>query len=793
MAQPFFFAAVANSGRAFDIVTIPGDAEGTIGTLTLSSPTGAAEGDPVLVPQKNTLMVCDNYISYSTASTTSYGEILGRWRDRTTNEERAQIRIPKAGVMRRMMVYIRSNARTSDTIMRLRVNGADSPMSVTVPAGGTGWFEAVGEAPIAAGDLVNYSSTRGTGSGAIVIQRLVIEFEAEDAATTFFARSNLDTLGVASAGVFYNAIHSYARTIIFNWESSATATDASNRFGATGVFSHARVRVISNTLDVDATLTLMKNGAPTAISLTFPAGGGAAVYTEDVTEVACAPGDNFGWRLTTTGRTAGTLIFGVMEIMFTSDDGTWDLVTQGIDDQDSNGVSSSVNYAAIGGQIVQPSAVEADNQVKFPFEADLSRFRVTAVYNSGVNSVDMNVVVRINGVDTDMNIAIPASAFNTVTPDTDTVDTAGISAGDLLGLTWTAGPNFQPGPRLYGITVTSQAPSYPYALPISNAGAETGDITNWSALNATYPTVPVAYSSFGGTTPHSGSYFFVAGGDVTGVSITWWGQTITLNSALYGDIDAGKLEMSLSAWHTTDGTGEIGYLLIDFLDASNNLIGRVQRTPTTPTTWSQEEVSLRIPEGTRKIRPSVRGVPTFGGASLDIYWDDFAGTISEASVPHAYIYRDTSMATTGWTQTAGTLETVSAFSGGIDNTLRWSSPSGGVGAAYRDFDISAYETAIDGGNVDLYLRYRHKGDGVGDTGRTWIEFYDETDTLLGSRTYSDASAVEGANHGTLKTVDLAVPTSARKVRLGIEGNYVNGFLGNIRCYFGNFMMALTGV
>jgi hypothetical protein len=149
---------------AGDLIAFEGSRAGFTGTVTYSSLYFllAATTDTAI------RYVTAPAQSLSTDSVTRHSWITGIG-DLNATESAVQIKMNLAGSFKNLLVVIESNARTTTTTFRTRINGANGAQSVSVGSGATGIFEdTVNTDTIADEDLVNYSITTGTSGGAIV-------------------------------------------------------------------------------------------------------------------------------------------------------------------------------------------------------------------------------------------------------------------------------------------------------------------------------------------------------------------------------------------------------------------------------------------------------------------------------------------------------------------------------------------------------------------------------------------------------------------------------------------------
>lgn len=328
---------------------------------------------------------------------------------------------------------------------------------------------------------------------------------------------------------------------------------------------------------------------------------------------------------------------------------------------------------------------------------------------------------------------------------------------------------------------------YPYSITIANPGAESGSVSDWTQDVAT--TFTVASGTLDSTEigagigPYAGTYSYYHGS--TSISIVHQDISISgINPTVLADIDAGRCFLNLGVWLITDAGGsDYGSPNVHFYDGSSNWLAGTKHDVLRPiSSWQHQTFNnIPIPENTRTIRLAVRAIRNGGDAKVNVYWDDFTMTVTKrsGSGQHATIASIKPTATTGWTNVTGTCTFTSAvgslaFGGddwGFDPAIRWGNNA--TGHCYYTISLpSGWNTDIDNGLVTLKTRYRHHDDaGAGATGRTYIEFYDSGPTIIGSRSYSEASEQQFTKYisGGWHDVDYSVPANARSVRFGHMG------------------------
>jgi hypothetical protein len=317
-------------------------------------------------------------------------------------------------------------------------------------------------------------------------------------------------------------------------------------------------------------------------------------------------------------------------------------------------------------------------------------------------------------------------------------------------------------------------PTYPASITLTNPGFETGDATGWTQLSGA--NAHILTTSLDGTNPHSGTYF-AAG--AASVATAWWGQTITLDAEYHDDIDAGRLEATLTVWREGhDPDTDSGQVAIGFFDESDNFLSEPFSPRTDYTTWTQDTLTRWVPPGTRKIRVSARVVRA-SGTEASAYFDDFALSLDQTAVAHSHLYGAVNDAT-GWTAVSGTVAVAGSALTYGETPLKIDGVA--TGHIYRDIAVPANTiTSVDAGEgaLKLFLQQGRLNTTENDTSRAYIEFYDASAVKLGSTQYTDASEVTGNVNFDPKSIEVAVPADTRTIRLGIVGTRASG--SNIDC------------
>lgn len=223
-------------------------------------------------------------VTLSSASSTNYQQFSGKPSSYGSTESITQIAVPVAGTLKNLCLYISANARTTDTVLRSRINGGFGNMTITVAGGTTGVFveDTSNTDTIAAGNLINYSATTGTGSEAMVIQVGAVEFE-NTAGKSFIS-------GGRGAGVTIHATDTcyigLAGEDVASPVSGATEANVATEAQFTGTLSGLWAHISAFSGAGTGTITLRKNYADTALVLSFTGTGTFTDTTHSVDVVA---------------------------------------------------------------------------------------------------------------------------------------------------------------------------------------------------------------------------------------------------------------------------------------------------------------------------------------------------------------------------------------------------------------------------------------------------------------------------------------------------------------------------
>lgn len=247
----------------------------------------------------------------SVGSTTEYVPIAGDSTAGSTVLAQAQFKMPQAATMRAACITVGSNGRTTHTTFRSNINGVNGSLLAIVPPGAAGTYEdAVNLDVLAQGDLVCFSAATGTGTGTLPLYAAKVEIDS----TTRHGFIGIGNSLVSSIPINAGVTRWIGLGGGFNANALVEA-DVQSWCGldAGTVLSRASIYVGANTAINGATVTLYKNGAPTAIVIAIAANTPGRYENLVGTATVDDPTDQFYWALTCAAG-GGSIVPGTLSL-----------------------------------------------------------------------------------------------------------------------------------------------------------------------------------------------------------------------------------------------------------------------------------------------------------------------------------------------------------------------------------------------------------------------------------------------------------------------------------------------
>ncbi len=160
-----------NAGDLIGITQVTGAGAGNLlpssMVVVLGNPTAAISDVWAQIP-----------FGYGTNGVVVYGPIVGTFNSNTyPTESYNDWALKFNAILRTPQIYVFTNTATADVVFTLRVNGANTGVTVTVPALTTGWITGTGEVTVAASDLIAWHSLKSSGTGTMTPLRIGLQVE----------------------------------------------------------------------------------------------------------------------------------------------------------------------------------------------------------------------------------------------------------------------------------------------------------------------------------------------------------------------------------------------------------------------------------------------------------------------------------------------------------------------------------------------------------------------------------------------------------------------------------------
>lgn len=200
-------------------------------------------------------------LGLGTASVTRYYYPFGNSGIQTTESQIMQPQFPAAGTAKNLNLYVSANGRSTSTTFTLRINSADSAVTLSVGSSATGRFEDTSNTvSVSAGDSFNYSITTSTGTGTITVQN--IGFEVENTTTGSVSSGSLQQQS------FGNNTTNYI-SMICSEIVSTTEANQNPVLRGTGTIRKLYVYSSANTASNTTTFTARKNSSDQSLTTSF--------------------------------------------------------------------------------------------------------------------------------------------------------------------------------------------------------------------------------------------------------------------------------------------------------------------------------------------------------------------------------------------------------------------------------------------------------------------------------------------------------------------------------------------
>lgn len=351
---------------------------------------------------------------FSQASVDHYYAVgAGGHGDRNGTESVVQVKWGRAGTVTTFYIHISANDLNNTSTFRLRVNGTNSALSITVPATTTGHFTATGSVAIAAGDLLSISfTTLGAGAG-VVVDGNGLLFEAD---TDTVARlTGIEHTSIVNG----QELHLAGKSV-----DVLTEAHTQDLIRTDATIERPSFHISSNTRDGATTIRFRKNGNNGSQVVTI--GAGVTGWIEDlVNSDDVVSGDLCNWQVTLAGTTGSIFLEAYACDFVTTND---QAMLYGA--HNNNPLASALTrYFPLMGSGEVYQVLEAPTQHRALDANDVSHLHVYVISNT-INGSSV-FTLRVNGAPGSQSITIPALTSGWFE---DTVNTETVADTDLLNL-----------------------------------------------------------------------------------------------------------------------------------------------------------------------------------------------------------------------------------------------------------------------------------------------------------------------------------------------------------------------
>lgn len=303
------------------------------------------------------------------------------------------------------LTIVAKNSGTAPAIVTFRVNGADGNQSISIPTGAgalTVYTDAIHTDTIVAGDKV---SIKVDATGGANLDYAVIN--------GVFLSSSGSTVKKHLTGGFPSTVPAVTTkyvNLLGGQQMSFGSGESGYQMSQTEVMSGAAFGLSANSLDGPLVITLRKNGADTAITMTVPSGSTTVV--EDTAHSATFDAtDLFDWKFDLSGTSSGSF-----QPTFIAVEGA--VASGATRTFAGNGSSSNSNfYDPVGGDAINIQAATA-----FGVNYTASHLQVRCFFNTSSGNAIFQFI--INGTPGNQTVTVPAGATGTF-EDTTNTDTIG--------------------------------------------------------------------------------------------------------------------------------------------------------------------------------------------------------------------------------------------------------------------------------------------------------------------------------------------------------------------------------
>lgn len=401
----------------------------------------------------------------TTANVTSYMPALGLPHPQTSTgtavESNTQYKVKVAGILSNFFVSVQNNGISGSTTVKLRQNGSDSSILVTIGSSSSGEFEDLTHTVnIISGDLLGIKFTPGSTIGTLDFSDTTLIFDNNQSSTLTSTPLGVTT-GMGATGMTTDSA-TYFIPIHGQINITATVTVESQvqtQFNKTGTWKNLAVKITSNSRTTTTTVKSRKNGVNGNQIITI--GSTATGLFEDTTNSdSISVNDQIDWTVINGTGTSAITYFGIYSNFENTDYPGATPFVAGANNSANQLSTNTANRSAIFGMSFWGSGSDVGTRVIIRNPFTLSNYSLNVVSNSFGSAVTFTLVK--NSVNTTITTSVSANSTGVFTDTTHTVTT--ISGDNLYYIT-----NFTPfsGTMIiytYSIFATTNVPLQSYSI-----------------------------------------------------------------------------------------------------------------------------------------------------------------------------------------------------------------------------------------------------------------------------------------------------------------------------------------
>jgi hypothetical protein len=307
-------------------------------------------------------------------------------------EDRCKVPFRQSGTIKNLRLNVSSNASATSTVITVRKNGADTALTITVPATTTGYFEdTTNSFTIASGDTLSYQIDKNDANNfqCYYMACDVLHETAMAHLVTYGSSTKTSDGYYPSCGDLISI-------------ASESADQVEQQAPVAGTLKNLFAIVTTNTGTSTTDIYVRDNSANSIITVQVPATT-TGTFEDTTNTDAVAAGDTFNYFLDETGTT--NLILKCLGMSIVNDaTGSISYICAGTA---ANIQQGQTRYHMLGGRTGSPQSTESLAEIVLKGSGTIRKIRTYIATNT--LSISTVVTVRKNAADTALTFTIGAA------------------------------------------------------------------------------------------------------------------------------------------------------------------------------------------------------------------------------------------------------------------------------------------------------------------------------------------------------------------------------------------------